>query len=265
MFPKPARLTASPAPGEAPEPAAKAASAPDKKKDPARPELAKHQIYGQLRAVRGTDFWTLNYVKVEDRRARKVSAFVKIPEKAKLYMDRLLRITDLEEGAKVQVLGKPVEREAVSASGFIDIDRQMTNVAALLTGELMTVDASYRDRRDPEIRWLQGEITQGAPAVYVGYKGAEYKLVMLRGSPIIKREKKELESGEKTPLKSGMYVGLYLDKADERPETGRSSDDEKESYEARAVVIADPRLVRSTYPLLFPQGPAQEDDKADAR
>lgn len=217
------------------------------------------ETWGQIKEVKGTDFWEVKYLQIEGRRAKAVTAFVKVPEDAVRYDDTVGRVDDLKEGDAVMVFGKRFESEAPSLGGYIGTDRQMKAVAALVLGDDVAVNEEFTDPRDDTLRWYKCAIAKTGGGLSVTYDSAEYKVAMERTGQIILRTKREKDA-EKTkkvvplktvPLKTGLRVGFALMKSEDRPETGRSSDDKKEAYVAKKVFVPDRRMTAAVYRMLY--------------
>ena len=205
------------------------------------------ETWGQIKSMKGSDFWTLTYTKVEKGRPKKETAFVKVDSEATFYKDTMIAVTDLKEGDKIWLFGKPFEQESPSPQGIVGVDRQIKNVSAIAVGEDITVNKSFKDPRDADTRWLEAEVTKAGASISASYDGQDYKVVMLRTAVVMRRAK----GGDAKQLKNNAYVALSLDKTTDRPETKNAADEKKESYTAKAVVILDPRLMKGMYPLLF--------------
>ena len=214
-------------------------------KGPTRFDLV---AWGPIKEVKGTGFWTLTYVKMEPRKAAKrETVFVKVAEDAKYYLDKMMDIRELKEGDKVWLFGKDVEREAMSPTGYQDVDRQIQNVGAIVMGEYIQVNTTYKDPQDAKMKWLEAEVTKPGASITVSYDGNNYRVTQGKICPVLRREK----GGEAKLLKNNTNVQVYADKQEERPETKSTSDAKKSSFLAKTVVILDPRLVRTPVYLML--------------
>lgn len=206
--------------------------------------------WGTIKEVKDADrFFTLDYTKLEGQKARKLSAFVKIPEDVELFRDRLLRVTDLKEGDGVWILGRPMEIETQTPQGVTGIDRQMQNVQAIVLGDGLRVHRAYRDPRDPKVKWCEAKVTKAGPAIAVEHEGSTFgRVTMAKGVQIMVREK----SPDARGLKSGAMVEVEGAKSDERPETKSAADGKKPAFVVKKAVILDRRLAGTVYPALVP-------------
>ncbi len=238
------RRFAAEAPKGAPQ-AKKAEKKPEKKAAPERHDL---ETWGAIKPVKGTEFWEIRYAQT-DERGRRVAkhAFFKPAADTEIYTDRAVAITDLKEGETVWLFGKRFEQEIPAIPGMPGVDRQMKNVAAMVTGEGVKVSSARTDPKDPGIRWFETKLSKAGPAPYVTYDGVEYKVVALRDLRVVRREK----SGDAGKLKNNMYVAVCLAKSEERPNTGKSADAKKDSFVAKTVVILDAKLTSTLYPLMM--------------
>ncbi len=205
------------------------------------------EAWGTLKEVKGTPFHTLDYAKIDGRKATKHSAFVKIADDAEFYTDKSIKVTDLKEGDTVWLLGRPVENEAPSASGVTGIDRQFQNVLAIVAGDGLRVHRRYKDPRDPKVLWCEATIAKPGPAISVKYEGNNFKVVLGKTASVLQREK----AGDAKAVKSGAQVEISAEKSDEKPETKSATDAKKESFTARKVVLLDKRFVGTLYPMLL--------------
>lgn len=206
--------------------------------------------WGTVKEVKDAErFFTLDYTKVEGQKARKLSAFVKIPEDVALFRDRLVRITDLKEGDGVWILGRPMEIETQTPQGVTGIDRQMQNVQAIVLGDGLRVNRAYRDPRDKKVQWCEAKVTKAGPAIAVEYEGSSFgRVTMAKGVQVMVREKAPDAKG----LKSGAMLEVEGAKSEERPATKSAADGKKPAFVARKAVLLDRRLAGTVYPALVP-------------
>lgn len=213
----------------------------------AAPEKYDLETWGAVKPVKGTEFWELKYARAEGGRRVAKTAFFKPAADAKFYVDRAVPITDLKENEEVWLFGKRFEQEVPALPGMPGTDRQMKNVAAILAGEALEFSKDRTDPKDASVRWFQATVSKPGAALYVIYDAVQYKVVAVRDLRVMRRE----EGGDASKLKSGMYVAVALSKTEERPNTGKSADAKKECFVAKSVVILDPKLTSTLYPLLY--------------
>lgn len=241
-----AASTISPAfAAEKKSPAKKVETEPAPAAQPSRYDL---ETWGTIKPVKDTDFWEFTYLEIEKGRAKRVTAFVRLVEgEATYFQDKIVPLTDLAEGNKLWVFGRRFEQEAPSATGYMGTDRQMKNVAGAFVGESLMVNTSFKNPKDPESRWYEVTVSEPGASINVKYDSLDYKVVLLRSAPVVKREK--IDAPPK--LKSGLRVALGLVKSEERPDTKKSADAKKESYLVKAVFLLDPRILQSFYPMVY--------------
>lgn len=216
--------------------------------EPAAGEREKLETWGAVKEVKGTDFFTLTYRKLEGKKLTARSAFIKMSGEAEVYADRAIAITELKEGEAVWVLGRPLERETPSKQGGPGgTDRQLQNVSAVVAGASIRVNDKYRDPRDDKVRWCQATVTKAGPSITVKYQDSDFKVVMAKAPSYLRREKVE----HLVALKSGVQVAVALEPIEERPETKAAADLKKESFQATRVVLLDRRLLGTLYPALL--------------
>jgi hypothetical protein len=232
---------------EAPKDTPKKAAKAKEKEEESKTSKSDLEAWGVIKEMKGTDFWNFTYTKVEGRKATRPTVFIKVASEPTFYQDKAIQLTALKEGEKVWLLGRPVEREAPSASGMLGMDRQMQNVSAVVVGDFLQPNTSYKDPRDPKVQWLEAEVSEAGQAIKVKYEGAEYKVVMSKSFVAVRREK----CAEAKALKGNMSVQIAGDKSTERPETKSSADAKKESFLVKSVVILDPRVLKTLYPILL--------------
>ncbi len=228
----------------------KAKDDPNKKdsNEPAGSPGRALEAWGTLKEVKGTPFFTIDYTKVEARKATKHSAFVKLAEGAEVFTDKSIKITDLKEGDPIWLLGRSVENETPGKDGVPGgTDRQMQNVLAIVKGEGVRVNTKYRDSKDPNVRWHSATVAKEGPSINVKYEGQSYKVALGKTAPILAREK----AADPKLVKSGVQVEVSGDKIDEKPETKSASDAKKESFGVKKVAILDRRLASTLYPMML--------------
>jgi hypothetical protein len=237
----------SPKAKETPRKGAQKKAAPGRE-EPAAGEREKLETWGAIKEVKGTEFFTLAYRKLEGKKLTARSAFIKLSPEAELYADKAVAITDFKEGEAVWILGRPVERETPSKQGGAGgTDRQLQNVSAVAAGVNIRVNEKYRDPRDDKVRWCQAKVTKAGPSLTVKYQDSDFKVVMAKAPSYLRREKVERPAA----LKSGLQVAVALEPIEERPETKAAADLKKESYQATQVVLLDRRLLGTLYPALL--------------
>lgn len=209
------------------------------------------EAWGTIKPIKDTDFWEFAHIEVDEktRRAKKITALVRIPEDVTYYQDKPIPMADLEADAKLWIFARRFEQEAPSSTGYMGTDRQMKNCSGIFLGEALTVNASFKNPQDPESRWYQVTVAEPGASISVSFDSLSYKVVLLRTAPVVKREK--LDATPK--LKSGLRVALGLEKSDERPEGKLPSSikADTQSYVAKAVFILDPRLMGNFYPMIY--------------
>lgn len=207
------------------------------------------EAWGALKEVKGTQFFTLDYTKINGRKATRHSAFLKLAEGVDLYTDKSIKITDLNDGDSIWLLGRLVENEIPGQGGLAGgTDRQIQNVLAVAAGEGLSVNTKYRDPKDANVKWLEATVAKVGPSIDVKHLNQRYKVVLARAAPILRREK----LGDAKSLKSGTQVEVSGDRSEEKPETKGASDAKKESFLVKKVAILDRRLTGTLYPALFP-------------
>ncbi len=207
------------------------------------------EAWGVLKEVKGTQFFTLDYTKVNGRKTTRHSAFLKLAEGADFYTDRSIKITDLNEGDSIWLLGRLVENEIPGQGGLAGgTDRQIQNVLAVAAGEGLSVNTKYRDPKDPNVKWLEATVAKVGPSIDVKHENQRYKVVLTRAAPVLRREM----LGDAKLLKSGTQVEVSGDKSEEKPESKGASDAKKESFLLKKIAILDRRLTGTLYPALFP-------------
>jgi len=219
------------------------------------------------RGVRGNEgfFDVTIYGRDEKGKKKSTKAFLKLDDEVPLYVDRQVKIEHLKEGDKIVVFGRPVETEVEErvggggggrggrgGGGRIQRgwDRQIQNVKVLLTGDELDTNAVYKDTKDQSLKWVRSTITSTLGGIWIRHEGNKYKVVLAKRAPMIKRFRATTEK-ERKVLKKARYVHLNADETDSRPQTKKKSDAKKESYEGMRLIILDPRLLSSGYPLLF--------------
>ncbi|HVR73897.1 MAG TPA: hypothetical protein VMT52_06170 [Planctomycetota bacterium] len=237
----------TPRKGESPQKDTETKAAPGRE-EAAAGKREKLETWGAIRGVKGTDFFTLAYRKLEGKKLTVRSAFIKLSAEAEFHADRAIAITELKEGETVWVLGRPIEREIPSRQGGgSDTDHQIQNVSAIAAGESIRVNEKYRDPRDDKVRWCQATVTKAGPSISVKYGESVFKVVMAKAHSYLRREKVERPAA----LKSGVHVAVALEPIEERPETRAAADLKKESFQATRVVLLDRRLMGTLYPALL--------------
>jgi hypothetical protein len=205
----------------------------------ARPQA--FQAIGVAKKHKTSGYYTFAYL---DGKA-KLSAFLKIPEDAQYLMDTRIRLEELAEGESVWVFGRLVEHETADGTGRRGTDRQLQNVSAIVGGKELKVDESFKDASVPDSKWHRVTVSRPGAAIWVKAEGDEFKVVLRKNTPIVRRV-----DSPKGPLKSGAWIEVAAKEHDGRPETKSSADAKKASYIAQKVVLLDPGLVQTVYPML---------------
>ena len=230
--------------------------------------------WGDLRPVRGEkgtyEFW---YKKREKGKLRTRKVLVKVPEekeKCSVYQDVRIRLNHLKAKDRVLLFGKPVAHEVYGGRGGglgavrSGKDYQVQNTRVLLAGDVDTfaLDETYTNRKLPGVIWLRAEVQDTAGGLKVLYKGNGHRVNMAKRAPLVKRVKlvkRELERFRKSTKKRKVY--LHADaveekkgskkkkKTDDRKKSAR--DNELKTYRAGRVIILDPRLLKTAYPLIW--------------
>ncbi len=217
------------------------------------------------KGVRGNDgFFDVTY-SYRDKKGKKKSqkAYLQIDKMVDVYLDRQVRLQDLEAGKKIFILGRAIEREVQERGGGAGgvggarggqrggKDRQIQNARVILTGDQVEVNRSYLDPKDKAIKWIEAIVSSSNAGLWVKYEGNEFRVTLGRKAPILVRVK--LTEKERKILKKAKYIHLVADESKVRPETKRRVDLEKPSFEMKRLIVLDPRLLTTVYPLLFPR------------
>jgi hypothetical protein len=224
------------------EPAEKDAKAKKKKAKKKADKKAEEKFdleaWGQIKEVKGSDFFSLTYTKLNGKKASKLTSFIKVADGATFYQDKPLNVTDLKEGDAVWLLGRPIEQETGAGGGLLGVARQIQNVTAIASGEALRVNRNYRDPRDETVQWCEAVIEKAGQAISVTYQENSYKVTLGRLAGVLHREKVEA-----APLKNNLYVEFAALKTPDRPETKNASDAKKETFAAKKVVLLERRLL----------------------
>lgn len=217
------------------------------------------------KGVRGNEsFFDVSYSYRDKKGKKKLQkAFLQIDAKADVYLDRQIRIQNLGAGKKIFILGRAVERDVQErggggggaggalggAGGRSGKDRQIQNARVILTGDAVEVNRSYVDPKDKAVKWIEATVSSSNAGLWVKYQGDEFRVTMGRKAPVLVRAK--LTEKERKILKKAKYIHLIADDSNVRPETKRRADLAKPSFDMKRLIVLDPRLLASTYPLLF--------------
>jgi len=219
------------------------------------------------KGVRGNaGFFDVSYA-YRDEKGRKKSrkAFLQIGETKEVYRDRQVRIGYLEAGQKIFILGRVVEREVQDRGGGLGgagrggagrggggrggKDRQIQNARVVVTGEAVEVNRSFIDPKEKSVMGLEARGASSNAGLWVKYQGNDFRVTLGRKAPVLLRYR--MAEKERKLVKKAKYIHLLADESDVRPDTARKSDLGKPSLEMKRLIVLDPRLVASTYPLLF--------------
>jgi hypothetical protein len=249
LLPGPAGAFAEEAKTKKDTPAKKKTDAKSKKKAvSSKKSTADLDAWGTIKEVKGTDFWEFSYVKLDGKKRVKRTAFIKVESDVAMLEDKLIQVSELKESDKVLMWGRIVERETPDMGGVVGgMDRQIQNVAVIATGDGVEVKGTFKDPRDPDMQWLEAEISKPGQALWASCDGAEYRVVMVRTVQAFKRD----AAAESRKLKSGMYLQVEGSKSEERPDTKKAADAKKDSFNVKSLVILDSRLTKMAYPMLL--------------
>lgn len=189
-----------------------------------------------------------DYFDLRFKEGRKSHAvFVRLGDKADYLRDRLLTVTELAEGDSVWILGRRLEQDVPGQRNVRGgTDRQMQNVQAILRGIESEPKRKPRDAEKTKVAWYRGKVVSATGSLSVEVNGDTYRAVMRKSTPIVAREKIERDEIKKTAV-----ISVMAKPTEQRPETKRKSDREKKAYDATKVIVLDPRLLRSIYPLIL--------------
>ncbi len=210
------------------------------------------------KSVKDSDFHEITYYHVEGRKRKKIKALVKIPESLPLIQDIPGRIAQLKEGDVVLIWGKPEEREVVgNAGGVVGVERYIKQGKVLLAGKGFNVDlaAESDDPREKGFKWCEAQVEKAGKgnSLSVTLKEASYRVSMDKSFRMIVRTPIPEDAAAKLRkrlLRSGASLILNAKPTADRPE-GVSDDDDRKTYEAKAVVIV-PRSLSRIYGTMVP-------------
>jgi hypothetical protein len=207
----------------------------------ASPESSLSAV-GKLAPVKKTDFCTLKYKGLVGKRKKTLKAYVKLAPAASFYFDSAAPLAALTKGETVWLYGEPVERESQDENGRTQVDRQIVNTAAVAFGDGLGLEA---DEGAKGARWLEAEVVREAThGLLVRYQGSDYRVVLLRGHAVLRRQGLE----EAPALKKKKLALVEAAPSTERPDQAK---EDEQVFEATRVIFLERRLQKSVYPLLL--------------
>ncbi len=188
--------------------------------------------------LKDSDFYELTYLKKDGAKAVKKTALVQIPEGTAVHQERAGRVQDFKEGDKLQLYGKPEEKEVPGKSGIAGgVDRIIKGTQIVVAGSEIKVNKDYKDPKEKGFKWCDVQVEKSGGALKVKFEGQTFTLALDKKTPIVVSEK--VENPAKF-LKSGVKV-IVKGSPTEKPAT----DDKKApeaAYKASTVIIVAPNL-----------------------
>ena len=185
---------------------------------------------------------------------------LEVSESVTPYFDRRIRPADVEQGDDGFVFGRPADFEVRGGGGrggglgggrSSGRDYQIQNVLAVLVGKEIDVNQRYKNPDDPTLKWCKGSVSRdGSKGLWFDYDSNEYRVLLGRQAPVLKREKVN-EKIKKKLLRSGAYVYFRGEVRDERPATLGSKYKDRVLFRVRQLVILDKASILNVYPLVF--------------
>ncbi|MBI4585801.1 MAG: hypothetical protein HY717_17465 [Planctomycetes bacterium] len=188
--------------------------------------------------LKDNDFYELTYLKKDGAKAVKKTALVQIPEGTAVHQEHLGRVQDFKEGDKLQLYGKPEEREVPGKSGIAGgVDRIIKGTQIVVAGGEIKVNKDYKDPKDKGFKWCDVEVEKSSGSLKVKFEGQTYTLTLDKKTPIVVSAKVEKPA---KLLKTGVKV-IIKGSSTDKPATEDKKAPE-EAYKASTVIIVAPNL-----------------------
>lgn len=221
-----------------------------------KPKARKVASWGELaRPVKGSDFFEITYYKKTGSgrkvKVKKTKAFLKVTSKTLIYQDTRVPIAGLKASEDVRIFGKPVSRRVPDrgGAGRGGVDSQIQNARVVLSGDLhnrLPFNKEFYDPAAPGLKWIDAQITKTGGGLWAKTVGVDNRVTMAKGAPILKRAKVNSKR-----LKGRLYVQFFAWTTRDRPDTGKKSDANKDSFRASMIVILDRGSLATVYPMIW--------------
>lgn len=200
--------------------------------------------WGQLKPLKDNEgFYEFSCTAREKGRWKKRKTFVKLSDELKVLADSGAKLADFKKDDKAFILGKEREDTSISPLGLSFTDYRIIGVQAVLRGKGIQVNKDYRDRRDKQVRWLDTLVETNDGQVRVTYfeqKG--YRVEADKKTLLLSRLPADPELV--TANTKGLYAFVLGKATEERPDTGRKSDEKKPVFSTNRVIVLDPAAVK---------------------
>ena len=200
--------------------------------------------WGQLKPVKDNEgFYEFSCTAREKGRWKKRKTFVKLSDDLKVLADSRAKLADFKKDDKAFVLGKVHEDTSISPLGLSFTDYRIISVQAVLRGIGIKINKDYRDRRNKQVRWLDTLVETNEGQVKVTwFEQKGYRVEVEKKTLLLSRLPADPELV--TANSKGLYAFVLGKATEQRPRTGRKSDEKKPVFSTNRIIVLDMAAVK---------------------